>query len=72
MFFNDSIPYLSKQMADRVVPPSQKEGPCGVKSVNDTWRLGIMAVTLYFIMTYLIYPNPLILLTYEAVKLITI
>jgi len=44
-----------------------------VNQVNvSALRLGIISITIYFIITYLIYPNPLIVMTYEAIKAVII
>lgn len=58
MYFNDSPAYLGKDLGDLVEPRKlKKEG---------VWRIGIMGGTLYIIMTYLIYPNPIITISYEG------
>lgn len=58
MYFNDTSAYLGKDLGDLVEPRKlKKEG---------VWRIGIMGGTLYIIMTYLIYPNPIITISYEG------
>ena len=58
MYFNDSPAYLGKDLGDLVEPRKMKK--------EGVWRIGIMGGTLYIIMTYLIYPNPIITISYEG------
>jgi hypothetical protein len=69
MYFNDSKPYISKEL-NEVVRNTENSSIYTTEYQN--LRLFIIAITLYLILTYLIYPNPLIIMTYEAVKFITV
>lgn len=60
MYFNNSSDYIWKDLGD-IVYNEKKEKVGFIKSI-------LLGSTLYIILTYLIYPNPLLVLTFDGIS----
>jgi NADH-quinone oxidoreductase subunit N len=64
MYFNNSSDYIIKDLGDIVY----KQTDTGVNSTIGLNQSLILGSSLFFILTYLIYPNPLVILTFDGIS----
>ena len=64
MYFNNSSDYIIKDLGDIVY----KQTDTGVNSTIGLKQSLILGSSLFFILTYLIYPNPLVILTFDGIS----
>lgn len=64
MYFNNSSDYIIKDLGDIVY----KQSDIKVNSTISLTQSIILGSSLFFILTYLVYPNPLVILTFDGIS----